>query len=289
SPLIGLSEAEFSLLLKRAGKGSLRRALEASFPEAFRLLDRALKVSASAPPAQAAESFLQATGGRLRYRLLTGDELSTLNLDRMIDLLASLSAKGAGSVFECRRALRRMSEEDETPMAGGAGECVRLMTVHKAKGLEFTILYLFDAAFTSPETGREESFELLRRTGDDFPPVVYFPPASCRPEGNGVFTAWASQAAAEARREELRVLYVALTRAAQYLFVSGVEPGTQEGSESYQLILQGARALAASGKWPVSAEDHRGEKASVRLRDLTELKSLPPFPRSSRRRWTRGS
>ncbi|MCX6349579.1 MAG: UvrD-helicase domain-containing protein, partial [Candidatus Aureabacteria bacterium] len=47
SPLIGLSEAEFSLLLKRAGKGSLRRALEASFPEAFRLLDRALKVSAS--------------------------------------------------------------------------------------------------------------------------------------------------------------------------------------------------------------------------------------------------
>jgi ATP-dependent helicase/nuclease subunit A len=276
SPLCSLSEEDFSKVLRRAGRGSLRAALARVFPEASRLLERSLASSASSSPAQAAEAFLQATSARLRYRLFTGDDLAALNLDRMIDLLSSLSARGAGTVFECRRFLRRMSEEDETAMAGGAGECVRLMTVHKAKGLEFPILYLFDAAFTSPATGREKSFELLRRTGDDSPPVVYFPPASCSPEGNPVFDSWAAQAAEEAKREELRILYVALTRAAQRLFVSGVEPGTKEESESHRLILAGARALAASGKWTASGHDHLGQAAEVNLSDPTVLPFLPP-------------
>ncbi len=276
SPLLGLSEADFSEVLSRARKGSLRAALAETFPEASRLLERSLKESASASPAQAAEAFLQATSARLRYRLYTGDDLAALNLDRMIDLLAALSARGAGTVFECRRFLRRMSEEDETAMAGGAGECVRLMTVHKAKGLEFPVLYLFDAAFTTPATGRERSFELLRRTGDGSPPVVYFPPASCSPQGNPVFDGWAARAAEESRREELRVLYVALTRAAQRLFISGVEPGRGEESEAHRLILSGAQKLAALGKWPVSDRDHVGQSAEASIADPASLPALPP-------------
>ncbi len=275
SPLIGVPEEELATLLAGSGRGrSLWKVFqERGEKELARVLRETVDGIGRRPLSEVVESFFQAADVRLAYRVSTGDELPLLNLDKVIDLLATLSARGVASIRECRRVLDKMSEEDETRMAGEAENCVRLMTVHKAKGLEFKVLYLFDAAFTLPRIGGSSNFVLLRRRDPDRPPLVYFPPSFCLPDGHPAFDSWKEEAELEAEEEEMRILYVALTRASQYLFVSGVEPGGKS-VPFYKRILEGALKVAGEGRWERATVDHAGQLVEVALRDPTTLPEL---------------
>ena len=276
SPLIGMGEKEFSSLISSRGGLSLWKALRRK-SEGREILARALADVVRKPLVEVVEEFLQAADARLSYQLSFGDELPALNFDKMIDLLAGLSARGFSSVRECRRALDKMSEEDETRMASSAGNCVRLMTVHKAKGLEFKVLYFADAGYDLPDALRNNSVVQLKHRRPGQPPILYYPPPSCRPEGQSEFVSRMETAEEEARAEELRILYVALTRASQHLFISGVEPGKGEPA-FYREMLQGARQLGAGVRWRSEGADPAGEPVTLRLVDPTVLPSLKPPP-----------
>ena len=275
SPLIGLPEKEFAAFLEGVGPGS---SLWSAFRKANAgrrtvALEAALHGVGREPVARIVETFLQSTDARLRYQIAFGDELPAANLDTVIDLLAGLSARGVNSIRECRNTLLRMSEEDETRVAGEAGDCVRLMTVHKAKGLEFKALYLFDASFSLPEAGRSNTFVLLRHRRAGTPPLMYFPPVSCRPDGHSNYDSWREQAGREAEAEELRVFYVALTRASQHLFISGVDPGS-DAPPFYERVVEAARRLAEGGDWQTTTTDHAGQEVLIRLAGPNILKLL---------------
>ncbi len=115
-------------------------------------------------------------------------------------------------------------EAPDEPPATGA-DAVRLMTIHAAKGLEAPVVFLIKA----DDPGRDQ---------DSYGVLLDWPAAEARPAHFSVYGRkdWRGQAreglfaqeqALEAR-ERLNLLYVAMTRARQALFISGLDNAKPE-------------------------------------------------------------
>ena len=107
--------------------------------------------------------------------------------------------------------------ESEAPVEGEALDAVRVMTIHRAKGLEFPVVCIADLGRESPAAGRE-----LVRVGRDGRVGIRLR----RLGGGRSRPALAYRALAEKRRraeadEEARLFYVAVTRARERLILSG--------------------------------------------------------------------
>jgi ATP-dependent helicase/nuclease subunit A len=138
----------------------------------------------------------------------------------------------------------RAAPAEEAPdegIVGDAGDAVRIYTVHGAKGLQAPIVWLLGAA-AGQDAGRGYETQV------DWPPEAEAPRSlTMWPRKDGQSAAQRRRAEDEARfaeRENLNLLYVAMTRAQQVLIVSGSEGRGQEGSW-YDKVR--AAVLAASG------------------------------------------
>ena len=115
------------------------------------------------------------------------------------------------------RWLLKLSERSDEPGKGETGNAVQIMTVHKSKGLEFPVVFLCDTAkrfnkndfrspvLVHPELGLAPKYTDLERRLEY--PTLAFNAVKLRSES-------------ELLSEEMRLLYVALTRAKEYLFVT---------------------------------------------------------------------
>jgi ATP-dependent helicase/nuclease subunit A len=107
-------------------------------------------------------------------------------------------------------------EEGDSPLADETVDAVRIMTIHKAKGLEARVVFLADAsAGHGPPGGRPWK----ARTAS-FGAVSYVSLAGPSMVNGAAFAASIDDAAHEAA-EKLRLLYVAMTRARDRLIVFG--------------------------------------------------------------------
>lgn len=150
---------------------------------------------------------------RMDYRaaMASGHHRYWQNLDK---LLVDAHASGLVRVREFLEYIRTIRDvgvrEGEAPVeAAGA---VRLMTIHKAKGLEFPVVILADASRRLQSRG--EAAHLMEDTGLAFKPDRL----------DGVPLAYGIAAAMDqeqSKAEESRLLYVAMTRAREKLVVSG--------------------------------------------------------------------
>ena len=121
------------------------------------------------------------------------------------------------------RAIRRPDEfpigEEEVLRAEGDPNAVRIMTIHKAKGLEFDVVFcpfIAKAGKTSfPLKKRESSLDSI------FPPSLWFT--------GEVGEEDLEKSKQDAFSEELRILYVALTRARYHVTVVLNDKSTKEG------------------------------------------------------------
>lgn len=113
--------------------------------------------------------------------------------------------------------LLKLRDKGEEPGKGEVGNAVSIMTVHKSKGLEFPVVFLCD---TARRFNRSDSAS----------PVLIHPELGLAPRYTDTerkieyptlaFTAVKMRSESEMLSEEMRLLYVALTRAKEYLFIT---------------------------------------------------------------------
>ena len=134
-----------------------------------------------------------------------------------------------------------VEEAPDEGIVGDAGNAVRIYTVHGAKGLQAPVVWLLDAA-----AGVDPA--------QAYYPLVDWPPEAEAPGAFSLCSVKNEQSAAQRRvvdgektlaeRENLNLLYVAMTRAQQALIVSGADGRGKEDSW-YEKVR--AAVLAVSG------------------------------------------
>ncbi|MBZ0135377.1 MAG: UvrD-helicase domain-containing protein [Planctomycetes bacterium] len=237
SPLAGLSDVfltELALgsnrnepLLKRLEDWAARPAHADTFLQRFQQLRR--RAGRDAPSLLLGDA-LSGFGYLLAVGSSPDAEQRMANVARMLELVRAMQHELpslAPLVRELRDRIDR--EEDETQgVPDSTVEGVRLMTIHKAKGLEFPIVILPDLGASISGGGRGLVRELPEEPGEPLGFYLRSLDDDDRGDFRSDFVAWRAKLAARERglTEEKRALYVAWTRAAErILLVGSLKPG----------------------------------------------------------------
>jgi ATP-dependent helicase/nuclease subunit A len=249
SPLFGLTDDD---LFKQAWqrKGTLREALtlhattDDRFKGALHRLEQCERRFVGATPFAFYAWLLGGDGGRARILKRLGHEANDA-LDEFLELALNYERKAPASLQGFMAWLRAADTEVKRDMEISRDE-VRVMTVHGAKGLEASVVFLVDTTTSPSDTQR------LR--------LIHLPQGNAAPHSPGIVV-WAGKKAedppdvaaaraamvGETEDEYRRLLYVAMTRAADRLIVGGCMPGNMKNvrpSSWYDLVKKG---LANSG------------------------------------------
>ncbi len=257
SPLIGLDETElFTLCIDRAGASVWARlnALAPAHPRFAEARDRLGHYLARAdylsPFALFAELLAAGEGRRRLYRRL-GAEVGEA-VDEFLSLALAYETANTPSLQGFLHWLRAGEIQVKRELSDSAGGQVRIMTVHGAKGLQAPIVYLADYR-RSPAV--PSGLFWIEAAGGRLP--VWSP-------NRGADIAVTEQARSDAldrqRREENRLLYVALTRAEDRLTVCGWT-GLRATSEPswHDRVREALAALPGAVTTPGAAEGWEGD------------------------------
>ncbi|HEX6386971.1 MAG TPA: UvrD-helicase domain-containing protein [Anaerolineae bacterium] len=236
SPAFALTDGAIYLL--RRGDEEKERSLWAALHGNLSLLDeedraRAQRAAATVtllhdmvgrvPVARLLKHFLDLTHyGAILRAPLSGATLSSTserrrerarrNVDKLLADAHASRLVSVGEFLEYVQTLRDVeAREGEAPVE--AGEAVQLMTIHKAKGLEFSLVVIADASRRSG--GRPGALLIDRQVG----PVL-----KLRSDEDGrslIYRLAAQRDQEQDEAEARRLLYVAATRARQKLLISG--------------------------------------------------------------------
>jgi ATP-dependent helicase/nuclease subunit A len=250
SPLVGMEEdALFDLASGR--DGSLWQALAESGHPAAGLMARWRAEALALTPAAFYGRVLSRDQGRRRMLARLGSEAADA-LDEFMSLALSFEATDVPTLHGFVAMLRAGTLEVKRDMEIGRDE-VRVMTVHGAKGLEADIVILAD---TMGKPGGQHDPRLFRIRRPNMPEgtpaqLVWSPSMKSDVEPVAAARALARGVQAD---EYNRLLYVAMTRAADKLIVCGARPRKATADVWYDLI---ARALG-EGSAEEPADDGEG-------------------------------
>lgn len=253
SPLFGLDDDDlFTLAWQR--KGTLREALAAHAPaddkfrDAFERLQRCESRATRDTPFAFFAWLLGGQGGieggRRRILRRLGHEANDA-LDEFLELALTYERKAPASLQGFVAWLRAADTEVKRDMEISRDE-VRVMTVHGAKGLEASVVFLADTSTSPADTERLSLIRMARGNA---------------PAGHAGVTVWAgsktedppcvaqARAAmtAETEHEYRRLLYVAMTRAADRLIIGGCKPANRKEVREFSWYHLIEKGLGSSG------------------------------------------
>jgi ATP-dependent helicase/nuclease subunit A len=216
SPLIGFDDDDL-LALAPGRTGSLFDALaEASAPRhraAHATIVRWRARVAATPFAFYAE-LLGADGGRRALEASLGPEACDV-VDEFLRLALAHEREPAPALSRFLDGLEGAGLEIKRDMEAGA-DAVRVMTVHAAKGLEAKIVFLPDTCSVPMGSHPPKLFALPDEAGNRV--LAWSPRKDLDPPA---VTAAREAALAQSAEEYRRLLYVALTRAEERLYIAG--------------------------------------------------------------------
>ena len=248
SPLFGLSEEQlFTLAWDR--KGSLRVSLRARskadpvFAAANSALDELAQAAQSLTPFGFFARVLGAMRGRAKFLARLGPEANDA-LDEFLNLALDYEARETPSLQGFLNWLRAAQSEVRRDMEMARDE-VRVMTVHGAKGLEANTVILADT--TTPPGGPRDPRLLTLDNGA----LVW---ATARADDVDAMMDARALAQQDARDEYRRLLYVAMTRAAERLVICGAR-GKNKIPDGcwYQLVEECAGRQMRAANRPMTA------------------------------------
>ncbi|EGP09328.1 ATP-dependent nuclease subunit A [Bradyrhizobiaceae bacterium SG-6C] len=252
SPLFGLDDDDLLSLAPRR-EGSLRDALTAHAAAGGRIaaaLDRLERLERRFERETPFSFFSWLLGGqndgqtgRARILARLGFEANDA-LDEFLELALSYEQKAPASLQGFMSWLRAADTEVKRDMEIARDE-VRVMTVHGAKGLEASVVFLIDTT-TSPVDSHRVNLIRMPPHGNaapDAPGVVLW---AGKKDDDLTSVATARNAMKDETEDEYRrLLYVAMTRAADRLIVGGVQPRKTSSAVSWYTLIE--NGLGASG------------------------------------------
>ncbi|MFV0332970.1 MAG: double-strand break repair helicase AddA [Tropicimonas sp.] len=239
SPLLGWSEDALYDLATRRGESeylwAALRARQAEFPDTYALLRDLRDQSDFLRPFDLIERLLTRHDGRRRLVARLGDEAS----DGIDALLAQALAFEAAEAPSLTGFLARMegAEVDVKRRAEGRGSKLRVMTVHGAKGLEAPIVIL-------PDCGQRRQTRMFR--GDLMPTQGAPLWATAKAGSPEAVNDWRNAATLRRAEESQRLLYVAMTRAEQWLIVAAAGDLGSAGDTWYEQVHKGLEQAGAA-------------------------------------------
>ena len=148
---------------------------------------------------------------------MTDGEERLMHLRQLLGYAVRFASTGYRGLHRFTEWLRTLADKGDSPGSGETGNAVRIMTVHKSKGLEFPVVFLCDTSrrfnvsdtnatmLTHPELGFGPRFTDTVR-GIEYPTAA--------------MTALKLRLRREMLSEEMRLLYVAVTRARERLIIT---------------------------------------------------------------------
>lgn len=165
-------------------------------------------------------TIYEKTGALALYGALPRGEMRQANLLAFLERTRAFEAQGYKGLFSYVRLLRGMQENGddfERVVSKEQGGTVRIMSIHKSKGLEFPIVIVADLAKRFNESDLKEPILVHSKLGLG---------SKCKDNARGIQYNTAERVAItlaqrkEMVSEEIRILYVALTRAREKLILS---------------------------------------------------------------------
>ena len=175
---------------------------------------------------------------------LPGGEQRRANLLRLCQNAAAYDATVSGSLTRFLahvEKLRERGDGDDAHLLGENDDVVRLMTVHKSKGLEFPVVF---GAMLSRRYGSGARTGAISAHRDLGIGCLYCDPDLQSRRKTLPQMAIAEREKREDRAEELRILYVLLTRAKDRLILSGSVSSTEAAQARWSALRHAPNAAA---------------------------------------------
>ena len=249
SPIVGLSGEElaairtscpegrfYQAVLTYAEPGRQETELQKKLMEFLAFLERFRKKVSYTPIHELLSQVLEETGYQAYVYALPGGEIRRANLEMLMEKAIAYENTSYRGLFHFIRYMEQLQKYDvDFPLAEGeeAEDAVRIMSIHKSKGLEFPVVLVsgLGKMFNTQEVRERVVLHPGLGIGMD---TVDLKRRLRTPGLTRQFLA--RKVTMENVGEELRILYVALTRAKEKLVLTGVMKKAEEKLESMQAI-----------------------------------------------------
>lgn len=268
SPLVGMGEEELFALASQRSRSLWEALREAGRPAAERLAawrEEALRL----PPATFYARVLSRDGGRRAMLARLGSEAADA-IDEFLSMALAFETTEIATLRGFLAHMRAAELNVKRDMELGRNE-VRVMTVHGAKGLEADIVFLADTTAKPGGSHDPKIFAVQPPNAPaGTPPRLVWSPSS---RTDVDIVAEERARCREAQAEEYRrLLYVAMTRAADRLIVCGARPKRAAGDAWYDIVERTLGGEAAEEE----ADDGAGPVK--RWRKGPQAAGLAPVP-----------
>ena len=223
SPLFGLANQD---ILRVCSGGDMMNSLRGSHPSAAKLLDRWSRYAMTEPLAGLVHRIIGDTGAYIRFGKRNPQAI--FNLDKLLDTAREFDRRGYTTLQDFVEWVKNIRDSDQREAAAdmnlpGSRGAVSIMTVHKAKGLEFAVVFL-PGMNQPPRSVTAGPLAIV----EDRDGVVRM---AVKDKESTLYDEMWEREQDELRREHQRLLYVAMTRARDHLVMLGT---TENGNKPFK-------------------------------------------------------
>lgn len=229
-------------------------------------MDKALGVWGRQSPSQVLRGLWISLGGPA-----CSDESGRDDASRLFSLVEGVEASGAVSVEEVASRLARLYSDH----LGSSKGKLNLMTIHKAKGLEFDNVII--PGMGKESRGEDKKLLVWMERGEEDLLLAPIERKDAK-EGSRIYSYLSAIQKEKASNEEARLLYVAATRARKSLFLSGHIRENEDGeikTRPRSFFSRIPDALIMEGAAGERPDEEAGEKMVLRLKRLPSSWALP--------------